>query len=672
MSAVSTVVPLFKPGVKRLTMLLCACLILVGCSNLRKSPQAQREENARKDVANITQAEASKAGTKADRNKPAPKTASTVPVLSRPLTLDQAVAFALEHNLEALISAQEQKVQAEMATGAMYRLLPMLLVEGDSSNKSWDVPSRSVSAYTHQESLEPSISTERLSRTANVTLSWDLLNLSVNMVRWRQAKDRVHIAGERLRRLKQDIVLSVTRAYLKAQVAKDAVQKATALLGDIDKRMVIINGQIESGLLSRLDGLQNRANLTEMALRLKTYSSEYRTAMAELAEMLGVKDVDGLSVADIDLGTPLGMPEIPLASLENEALRQRPELYQQDLEQNVSLDEANAALMQMFPAITPYGKYSADSNKYLSRNDWYIVGVRLSWDLFSLPKTMYDRYTAQSQAQLAAKRRMRLTLAVTTQIKLSIIECQETLGRLQLSKQLEAERREVLDMVRDQVRQGKLKESLLLDEDQRYMSARLRHLGNYAGFLAARARLINSLGRDWNAPSTLVASASAPKSGETVRKGRSQASPEKALAKPASKAEAAGKSRPAKEARSEQPRQARPQQTAALEQTSTAQTDQARSTSAQAAQGPQTKPTAQAQAEPAQLGQADPASRATGQVAPPASPKVQKATAQGAPRESVTLSPLHDNQPDILTEAEERQARREELRLASKTRHGKS
>ncbi|MBF0480318.1 MAG: TolC family protein [Desulfovibrionaceae bacterium] len=484
---------------------LAVALLLPGCL-AEKDREALRQENARKDVEQIREPEAyktpaaksSKAKGLAEAPAPGAPGAPKVPLKpNSPLGLDDAVSFALERNLDKLVAAQEKSVQEEMVTGAKYRLLPNLLIDADRSQKSWDVGSTSISLYTRQVSLEPSISSELNSFTYNAGLSWDLLNLGVNIVRWRQSEGRADIAAERLRRAKQDIALNVTRAYLKAAVSKDAASHAQALLDEGRKRREIIKKQIAEGTLSKVDGLQSDAGITEMMLRLKTYSSDYRSAMTELSELLGLKPEDMADIKDMDLSRDPKPRRFDIAALEGEALSKRPELFQQDIEQKISQQDADAAFMQMFPSVTPYIRYSYDSNKYLSKNDWYIIGVKLSFDLFSVPRLMYERFTAKQQADLAAKRRMKIALSVLTQVRLSIIEYNETTDRLQLAGDLVKERFELLEAVREQVRTGKLRESMLLDEDQRYLNARVQHLTNYAGALIALARLDNSLGRDW-------------------------------------------------------------------------------------------------------------------------------------------------------------------------------
>ena len=476
---------------------LAFSLLLTGCL-AEKNREALRQENARKDIEAIREPEIYKAKPSKAPSAKAVAEAPKVPLKpSSPLSLDDAVAFALARNLDALVAAQEKAVQEEMVTGAKYRLLPNLLIDAERSQKSWEVASTSISYYTRQVSLEPSISSELNSTTANVGLSWDLLNLGVNIVRWRQNVGKAEIASERLRRAKQDIALNVTRAYLKAAVSKDAASHAQALLDEGRKRREIIKKQIAEGTLSKVDGLQSDVGITEMMLRLKTYSNDYRSAMTELSELLGLKPEDMADIKDMDLSLDPKPKRFDIAALEGEALSKRPELFQQDVEQRISQQDADIAFMQMFPSVTPYIRYSYDSNKYLSRDDWYLVGVKMSLDLFAIPKLMYDRFTANQQAELAAKRRMKIALSVVTQVRLSVIEYQETTDRLQLAADLVRERSELLEAVREQVQTGKLRESMLLDEDQRYLSARVQHLTNYAGALIALARLDNSLGRDW-------------------------------------------------------------------------------------------------------------------------------------------------------------------------------
>ncbi len=83
----------------------------------------------------------------------------------------------------------------------------------------------------------------------------------------------------------------------------------------------------------------------------------------------------------------------------------RPEMFEVDLQEEEAMREADIALTQMFPAVTPFARYNRDDNSYLSRHDWSNVGLRLSWDLLTIPRLNSEQDVGYKQAKLARKQR---------------------------------------------------------------------------------------------------------------------------------------------------------------------------------------------------------------------------------------------------------------------------
>ena len=202
--------PLFglPPGV--VLVLLLAALLCAGCASRNESPENVRSRNLQEDMATL---ESVALGKFKDKDKPAePPPASARepeavkparPLLPNPLSLSQAVDYALRNNLQALVAEQERQTLNETANSAMVRMLPSLLAEVEQSWKSRHIPSFSESFKTGQQTLEPSISSDLRTNTYDVTFSWDVLNTAINAIHWRQARKATEAAGERLRRVKQ-------------------------------------------------------------------------------------------------------------------------------------------------------------------------------------------------------------------------------------------------------------------------------------------------------------------------------------------------------------------------------------------------------------------------------------------------------------------------------------
>lgn len=478
--------------------LVTAPLILGGCS-AKKSPESLRALNAEKDIRFSKNNEKEVIAKSGNGTVPATQ-------ISGAITLDEAIAYALAHNLNAAVSETEEEVQRELSTATMMKMLPSLIANVERSWKSRHIPSKSVNYNTGVESLAPSISSELETATESVELSWDLLDLAINVNRWKQSGDRVKIRALQLKRVKQNLAFEVTGAYLRAAVAKDAAKQAEKVIGYALQRQEIIDTQMGKGHIPKIDGLQSSIDIAELLIRLTRYSDEYKASKTELARLLGVAPTTPFELVEMDFAALPGQLLMSGEDMNKEAMRSRPELFELDIEEQITSKDAEIAIMRMFPALTPFVRYEHDSNKYLTRHDWFVSGLKLSWDMLSIPEAYADQQSAAARERLVRKRRMNMAMAVLTQLRLAVIEYENYLRQVEQAQELEKLRKELAVEVHQQVETGRLKESTLLNADQLYIVAHHARLTAAARLLTARQRILNSIGRDWDAAGREVVS----------------------------------------------------------------------------------------------------------------------------------------------------------------------
>ena len=466
---------------------------LLGCPRNKNSLQRIRETNIQADMARIQYP----AGEQAKVDEAIPEPARRLS-LDKPFSLNDAIAYALAFNLDAATAREEKAVQDELATGAVFNMLPSLIVSAERGQKSRDTPSSSESYLTGSQSLEPSISSERDIYTFSAELSWDLLNLGLGMLRWRQAGDSVSIAEQRLRRVKQNLIYDVSKAYSRAAVAKESSEQAAQMIQDLEERREVLHKNLEEKLMRKVVALENETRIMEATFALRKLLKEYESAKVELAQLMGLEQSTGFEINGFDFATLPGPLDLNLESFRSEALLNRPELYEQDLEELVSENEATQALIKMFPSITPYYRYNYDDNKYLTYNDWYTVGLRLSWDLFSVPKYFFEQRAASKQASMIRTRRASMAASILTQLNLALIEYRDMEEQARQLQELSAKKAELAETVRMEVEAGKAERAMLLDAEERSLSTKMEYHAAYARLIAAMARLDNTLGRDWD------------------------------------------------------------------------------------------------------------------------------------------------------------------------------
>lgn len=485
-------------------------LLLTACAP--KTGTEMRNENLAKDLAFTKQAEMTLSGqqTNATANE------ANEAIMGRAISLREAIDYALKHNLDAAVSEHQVAVQREVLTGSYWRMLPSLMSNAEFSTQDWYTPSSSKSFQSGQESLEPSISHDLETSTQSVELSWNLLNLAVDFQRTYQSEAQLGMSKQQLKRVKQNLIVSVIQAYMRCAIAKDAKGKAESIIARALKRQEIIIKQKNDGSQKKKDALNGQISIIKLRDSIRRYEYDYRQAKKELAQLLGLAPsaeftIEGINLADVPNEMAMNLP-----AWEKEALASRPEMFEMDLKEDEAVREADIALTQMFPAVTPFARYSRDDNSYMSRHQWCNVGLRVSWDLLTIPRLSSEQQTGMKRAAVVRKQRQAQALAVLVQLNLATIEYRDAYESLGIATELEQSQKELQDVVDRGVKSRAESESLLLQTNQQYLEARVKRLRAYSDLIIAKAKIYNSMGRDFDQQDLTAASGISTKHAEVT------------------------------------------------------------------------------------------------------------------------------------------------------------
>ena len=421
------------------------------------------------------------------------------PPLPRPLTLQAAIAYAQENNLDGAVARQERIVQEEMRTQAKWNLLPSLILESENSWKDRDVATSSRSLSSGKQSLEPSISSDRTVQRQSAIMSWDLLNLAVNLNRLRQADSRVNTSAEHLRRVKQDLALDVTRVYMQAAVAEASAKSAHDIIEKLQNRTKLVRRQVQDRTVAEVAGLEAEAHFINLIMRFKQHERRAETHRAELARLLGISRVEDIELSSLAVDNHIDKNTPKIDTLWRDAQRLRPELVALEFDKDISLRDVTNAMSRLLPSPTVFARFDHDNNSYLSESEWLTVGLKLSWDLLGVPRNLAESNVARARVLAVDKRKEAMLTAVFAQLRLASIEQAESLDDIELLRDLNDSRARLLTTVEGQVKQGKSHEGDLLDAEQKYLIANSEFLNAYGRLVTARARVNNSVGRDWMA-----------------------------------------------------------------------------------------------------------------------------------------------------------------------------
>lgn len=416
--------------------------------------------------------------------------------LSEPLTLENAIRLALKRNLDLLLAEQEHAIQQEMTDARKLEMLPSLTFSGELSRRDNTPASSSRSVITGRQSLETSQSSERTVKRWDVTAMWNLLDFGLTYLRAQQAEDRERIMEERRRRVAQNLVLDVTRAYWRAMIATKAAEGASSVIGQTNDHLERLRRRIGEKTIPLIGGLESEKDLIQMKLRLNSFERERQNALTELSALIGMLPNSHYRLALLEKPDTVAVSQYDLKALEGEALRLRSELFQQDAQERITVKDAHAAILGMFPNLSPFAGYDYDGNKYLYNNYWFIAGVKTSWDIFSIPARYQEMRTADAQQQLVRKRRMALAVGILTQVHLAYINYRDALENFQLAEDLSRVNAAILAAGRKSKNIGELGGNVLVKLEIDAFLAWIMAETAYGDMIVAHVRLQNAVGRD--------------------------------------------------------------------------------------------------------------------------------------------------------------------------------
>jgi len=422
--------------------------------------------------------------------------------LSGPLTLHEALARSLKYNYDARLKLMEEALSNAQLDLSHYDLLPRLTASAGYASRNNDALSTSVSLIGGQ--LTPgnppvySGAQERNRSTSNAVFAWNVLDFGVSYVRTQQQAAQTLMANERKRKVVQNIMQDVRQAYWRAYGAQNTLPRLDALLAQVNEALTRSRSMEEQRLLSPIDALSYQRGLIDLYQQIVTHRQELVLAKTELAALINVKPGTELTLADGgEMKSPANLHLIDnMDALDQMALANRPELREEDYRKKVTLLEARRALYSMLPGIEINASANRDSNKYLYKNDWTEAGASISFNLlraFSYPSA---KRAQQAQAKLDDTRRVALSMAVLTQVRIAGQRYRESVTDYEISSQgADVDARIEKHMVAG-VKANSESDMTLLRAKVKAALSEMQRYSSFANLHMAYARIANSVGAD--------------------------------------------------------------------------------------------------------------------------------------------------------------------------------
>ncbi len=422
-------------------------------------------------------------------------TAGQEPV-NRPIGLHEAMARALKYNLKARIEKAEAILKLRELELTSAAQLPNLVADLDyTSRDNWDGAS-SRSLLTGLQSLEPSTSNDRQLTKSELRLSWNVLDFGLSYVRAKQAADRALIAEEKRRSAVHRLIQEVRAAFWRAVAAERLSHKLAGLSERIQAAQRSERALESGGAASPLVALTYQRELLELQIELQKLNKELAASRAKLAALMNLPPGARfrLSLADEPPSFANRIP--PPRRMFPFALLHRPELREAGYNSRINEREAEAALLELLPGLTPFATANYDSNSFAFENNWVTAGAKASWNLMKI--FSYGRKDAAIQAKGDAldKQALATAMAVMMQVQVSRLEYYLARKSFNLAEDLYEVESRIFKQMLVAYAAGAIGEQSLLRQELRLAAAEAKKNLRYAEYEDAFGTLFVSLGAD--------------------------------------------------------------------------------------------------------------------------------------------------------------------------------
>lgn len=403
---------------KHVLALSAAFLLLAGCSSV--SPKS-----ATRDEILVT----SQAARVAAQDGVEP--------ITRPITLEEAMARAIKFNLHERTRRLEQAIAFNVWDASNFDLLPRVLASAGYRGRDSDLITRSRDSVTGLPSLaNPYISSEREYGLYDLGLSWSVLDFSVSYFTAKQNANRLLIASEQRRKAMHALQRDVAIAFWR-------MASAQRLLNDVRQTVAVAEAALldaakatSEGLSNPTEGLRYQRQMLENIRLLSTIEKDFATARSTLANLINAPFGSDLTVVEPADAPNIAVLDIPVEQMEEVAILHNADLKEQFYNVRIARDEVRKTMAKLLPNLSLNVDLKHNTDNFLINNSWREAGFFLSQNLTSLLAMPAHLRLSKGGVALAHQRAIALQMALMAQVNIARLELASTYRQLRLADRI--------------------------------------------------------------------------------------------------------------------------------------------------------------------------------------------------------------------------------------------
>jgi outer membrane protein TolC len=378
--------------------------------------------------------------------------------LQTELTLQQAIACALEHSPDLKSSTAESTKQQGNVTVARAALLPEIDVAGDLGRSRFPIG--------YPAGAPPSLS--RFARTTYSgsadlhVLAWDFQKTSLEL---NAARERLSASKVLTDRNQQAIIFEVAQLYLNALTDQDLLQAAALTRKSLNSLLDRTNDLIQAGRAVPVDAFKIQTQIAQLDSDSSTIEAQRQAALSSLAATIGYQgELPALRYAPASESIPATTGN--QRQLLQTALQLRPDLKAAILETKSATDMERAARRAYLPRIDfrataiQYGAQNPVGFPTLigqllpslpvpnmstpsEVNNW-MVGLHIAVPVFDSGRRSGQIKAAAAQAEQARLAQTATSLNIAREVQTSYAELQSAQARIKAMQEAVVQSQEIL------------------------------------------------------------------------------------------------------------------------------------------------------------------------------------------------------------------------------------
>ena len=415
--------------------------------------------------------------------------------ITTPITFHEAAARALKYNLDYKLKLMENALSKSLHEVSNHEMLPRLVAGAGYVTRNNDSGGRSIGIEDRLETLRPSTSQERDRTLANLTFSWNVLDFGVSYYRAQQKADQVLMADERRRKVAQNVMQDVRNSYWRALGAQKLIGRVDGLLERVQQALSHARQVEKEGLMPQPQVLAYQRALLDAVNLLVLRRQDLELARAELNALMSVEPGTRYTLAD---SAEIALPPLPsnVDALEQIALEMRPEIMEEWYRKRVTENDIKAAKLLLWPNINLDAGLQYDSNKFNYNSQWVDIGARVSWNVVKLLQYPALKKAHEYQNKTDDMRRLALSMAVLTQVRVGAQRYDLSLRELQFAEESLRVDQRLLNFAQAAAKSKFDSDLEVIRAEARSLLAEYQRYAAYSNAQAAWGRLYNSVGLD--------------------------------------------------------------------------------------------------------------------------------------------------------------------------------